>query len=103
MPLIHTDELLYFRMSNGQWVIGRVINDDVAGEGEVFQVRAPMQVDHAISHNGDLGMQMIPFCPGDPDAVTDVFQDSLSVVAENIPDSVERRYIQLTTNIQLAH
>lgn len=90
-------------MDNGQWIIGKITNEDVAGEGEVFTVSKPFTVDHAIGPNGEIGMQMLPFVPGDVEASVDIFQDALSAVAVNIPDPVERRYYHLTTGISIAH
>lgn len=103
MNELEYNQIQYFRMNSGHWIVGTIITPDVTGDGEVFTISKPFIVDHVVGPNGELGMQMIPFCPGDQEAAVHIFKDAWSAIAEKVPDAIERRYLQLTTNIELPH
>jgi hypothetical protein len=96
--------ILVFKLTSGEEVIGSLVedldDDVIIGKARVLVMQQ--------THDGGIGLGMIPFMPSANDPSTGMEKDvkikKCFVMAEpvEVPKSLEDAYLKTTSNIQLA-
>lgn len=92
-------DIRIFKFKNGEEVVATLEKSFEEG----FKVFKPMGVQLVPSHNGSMGLMLIPWIIGNQKVSVIIDKSSLSIQEPIIPDiEFEKQYIQQTSSIAIA-
>lgn len=94
------DILKYFKLITGEWVIGKLVEDNEE-EGH-FVLERVRVVRNGTDTSGNIFWALLPFEPTDPQGEILFTDDAIIAVPEEITDELRQAYLQATTEIALA-